>query len=45
MEQSTNETVCVICQGYLQFQESSTVNEDGVCATCEGMMSEENDSE
>ncbi len=41
MELNTNEAVCVVCQGYLQFQEGTKVDEDGVCPTCNGMMGKE----
>ncbi len=36
------EDICVVCRGYLQFQENQGVDEDGVCATCNGMLGEEN---
>ena len=40
-----SDDACVVCNGFLQFQEGLRVDDDGVCPTCNGMMGEENEDE
>jgi hypothetical protein len=40
-----SDDACIICLGYYQGHDGVTVDEDGVCATCNGMMGEEDKNE
>ncbi len=40
-----NADACVVCKGYLQNQDGATVDEDGVCPTCNGMMGKESEDD
>jgi hypothetical protein len=36
---------CIICKGFHQGHDGAKVDEDGVCATCNGMMGKEDEDD